>query len=149
RQAEPTPNTTNDKNYSTNGVVDSLGTDGAVAVIRRYYTAINNHTYRLAYKLWGDDGAASKQTFTSFKNGYLSTDTVEVIVGQPGRIEGAAGSRYIEIPVSLKAITKDGAVQHFAGQYVLRRTVVDGSTPEQRRWHLYSAHLSQADKQHP
>lgn len=136
------------KEHDGDAAIDSLGADGAVAVIQRYYTAINKHEYGRAYELWGNDGAASNQTLASFKNGYLNTDTVEVIIGKPGRIEGAAGSRYIEIPVTLKAVTNKGAVQHFAGHYVLRRTVVDGSTPEQRRWHLYSAHLSQENKQH-
>lgn len=125
---------------------DSLGQDGAVAVIQRYYAAVNSHKYKMAYELWGNKGAASKQTFASFKNGYLNTDAVEVTIGKPGRIEGAAGSRYIRIPIKLKAITNKGVVQRFAGNYVLRRTVVDGSSAEQRKWHLYSSHLLQSRK---
>lgn len=135
------------KNQNTTTSFDSLGADGAIAVIRRYYDAINKHHYRQAYHLWGNNGAASKQTFASFKRGYQNTDTVTLTVGKPDRIEGAAGSRYIRIPVKLTATTKKDAVQRFEGKYVLRRTVVDGSTAEQSKWHIYSAHLVREKKQ--
>jgi hypothetical protein len=65
-----------------------------------------------------------------------------VEIGEPGRVVGAAGSRFVEIPVVVRATTEDGVEQRYSGSYVLRRTVVDGSTAEQRRWHLYSAHLT-------
>ncbi|HEY9827993.1 MAG TPA: hypothetical protein V6D19_21355, partial [Stenomitos sp.] len=50
---------------------------------------------------------------------------------------------YIEIPVTVTAVTTDGTSQRFRGSYVLRRVNdVPGSTPEQRKWHLYSANLT-------
>ena len=68
---------------------------------------------------------------------------MSVTTSAPGRIEGAAGSRYVEVPVVVQATTRSGQHQRFEGQYMLRRSVVDGSTPEQRRWHLYDAQLVQ------
>ena len=62
-------------------------------------------------------------------------------MGEPGRIEGAAGSRYIRIPVEVRATTADGAAQCFRGSYTLRRGVVPGATEEVRRWRIYSAEL--------
>jgi hypothetical protein len=58
-------------------------------------------------------------------------------------MEGAAGSRYITIPVTIRAKLKNGKEQNFAGEYVLRRSVVDGATAEQRAWRIYSANINQ------
>jgi hypothetical protein len=40
-------------------------------------------------------------------------------------------------------VLRNGTHQHFVGTYTVRRAMVDGATPEQRRWHIYSAHLQQ------
>jgi hypothetical protein len=64
---------------------------------------------------------------------------VTVRTGEPGRIEGSAGSRFIEIPVTIEARTTADSTQRFAGTYALRRAVVDGASEAQRRWHIYSA----------
>ena len=61
------------------------------------------------------------------------------MLGAPGRIEGAAGSRYITIPIVIDAVTTDGVQQHFAGSIVLRRVVVPGAKSEERSWRIYSA----------
>ncbi len=128
---------------------DSLGPAGAVAVIRRYYDAINQGHYRRAFLLWENDGSASGQTLEAFRKGYSGTRSVIATIGTPGRIEGAAGSRYIDIPIFLKATTRTGETQYFTGKYVLRRVVVDGATHEQRRWHIYSASISQKQPPSP
>lgn len=113
-------------------------------VIRRYYAAIDARDYRRAYELWGDGGASSGQSFAEFSAGFANTTGVEVEVGEVGRVEGAAGSRYVDVPVVVRATTTGGATQRFEGSYTLRRTVVDGSTPAQRRWHIDSAKLARA-----
>jgi hypothetical protein len=43
----------------------------------------------------------------------------------------------------VEAITTTGAKQRFEGSYTLRRSVVDGATPEQRAWRIYRASLHQ------
>jgi hypothetical protein len=43
------------------------------------------------------------------------------------------------VPVVIYAVTNRGDEQRFDGRYVLRRSVVDGASAEQRRWHIYSA----------
>jgi hypothetical protein len=110
-------------------------------VIRGYYAAINAKDYRRAYGLWGNGGTASGQSFDSFAAGFARTANVAVEIGDPGRVEGAAGSRYVEIPVVVRATTDDGDSQRFSGSYTLRRSVVDGATAAQRRWHIDSASL--------
>ena len=113
-----------------------------VAVIKTYYAAISARKFRQAYGLWGDNGAESGQTFGEFTAGFKETESVAVKVGQPGRVEGAVGSRYVTIPVTISALTTGGQAQRFTGSYTLRRTVVDGATAKQRRWHLFSADIT-------
>ena len=119
----------------------SPDTTDPAAAIRRYYDAISHHDYRTAYLVWGDSGRASGQSFDAFRDGFAGTDSVRVTIGEAGRIEGAAGSRFTDVPVTVDAWTSSGQVQHFTGRYTLRRVVVDGATAEQRRWHFYSAEL--------
>lgn len=116
----------------------------AIQVIRDYYSAIARQDYKQAYSVWDGNGAASKQSFDQFKQGFANTTSVAVEVGKPGRPDPGAGSTYIQIPVTITAIATDGTPQRFQGSYVLRRVNdVPGSTPEQRKWHLYSARITQ------
>jgi hypothetical protein len=117
-------------------------TAAAIAIIEQYYAAINSGEYRRAYSFWSDSGAASGLSFEEFTEGFAETAEVHVEVGAPGRIEGAAGSRYVTLPVVITAVTADGARQSFAGTYTLRRGVVDGATAEQRSWRIHSADIA-------
>jgi hypothetical protein len=112
------------------------------AVIISYYDDIDARNFDAAYALWASKGAASKQSLEQFRNGFSQTASVKVRVGEPGRIEGAAGSRYVDIPVTVESTLKSGARQTFSGTYTLRRAVVDGATAEQRSWRIYSATIS-------
>jgi hypothetical protein len=49
----------------------------------------------------------------------------------------------VTVPVVVTAVTRDGQEQRYEGTYDLRRTVVDGATEAQQRWHFYSAALTQ------
>jgi hypothetical protein len=113
----------------------------AVDVIRYYYEAIGRQLYDTAYGLWGQGGKASGQTRSEFAAGFAQTASVRASIGDSVRLEGAAGSQYATVPVTVDAVLNDGARQHFEGFYTLRRAIVDGATPEERRWHIYSAHL--------
>lgn len=115
--------------------------EAAVAAIRSYYTAINALDYASAYALWSDGGRASGQTPEQFAAGFAQTSTVMVDIGAPGPIDAAAGSRYIEVPVSLRAQQADGSIRRYEGRYVLRAAVVDGASQAQRAWHIASADL--------
>lgn len=119
------------------------GPDGAVAVVHSYYDAIAAHAFERAYRYWGDSGPPG-QSLEDFARGFASTSTVRVITGSPSRIDPAAGSRYIEVPVEIIAKTTSGEEQHFIGKYILRRTVVDGASPAQRRWHFTRAEIREA-----
>lgn len=117
--------------------------DDAVAVIRSYYEAINSGDFDRAYALWSDGGRSSGKSPQQFATGFADTTGVSVEMQTPGNVDAAAGSRYIEVPVTITATHRDGSQHRFAGKYVLRRAVVDGATPEQRQWRIASADLGE------
>jgi hypothetical protein len=113
----------------------------AEEVVRAYYAAINARDYQRAYEAWADDGPPGRPTVQAFAAGFAVTDSVQAVLGAPGRIEGAAGSRYVTIPVRIRAFHHGGGVREYAGSYTVRQSVVPGSDAAARRWHLYSASL--------
>ncbi len=125
------------------GPADEAATDpaAAAAVVQRYYDAIAARDYADAYALWSGAGTASGQTRDEFAAGFAQTESVDVELGAPSHPEGAAGSVYVEVPVVVRARTFDGRAQRFAGTYTLRRSTVDGATPEQRAWHIHAARV--------
>jgi hypothetical protein len=113
---------------------------GAVALVQEHYRKINERKFQEAYADWGDSGRASGKTFVEFLNGYVQTERVEVTPGEPGRIEGAAGSRYVTVPVRLSAHMVGGGEQDYAGTYTLRYSVIEGAKPRWR-WVLYKGEI--------
>lgn len=112
----------------------------AAAKIHEYYAAIAARDYERAYRCWGSSGPPG-QSLESFAAGFADTKSVEVKTGAPSRIEGAAGSQYVEVPVTIVAKTTTGQTQRFTGHYTLRRAMVDGAPPSDRQWHLYRAEI--------
>lgn len=114
--------------------------DAASRVVRDYYAAVSRHDYRSAYALWH-----GRQSYRQFRRGYAQTLRATVTPIPPFESEGAAGSVYAEIKVRVDAVLRSGRRQHFVGSYTPRRVNdIPGSTAEQRRWHIESAHLSPA-----
>jgi hypothetical protein len=120
--------------------------EAALTVLQEYYAAINGRDYERAYRYWSGDGSASGQSLEQFTKGFADTAAVEIRTGTPGRVDPAAGSRYVEIPIELTATTTAGKTQRFRGHYVLRRSVVDGATAEQRQWRIASAKISRVTR---
>jgi len=117
--------------------------EAAAAVVQRYYRALDARDYGTAWQQWGDDGRPG-HSYDKFRQGYAKTRSVRVTLGPLGAVEGAAGSSYASIPVTVNARLADGTRQIFTGSYRLRRVNdVDGASAEQRRWHLDNAKLQQ------
>ncbi|MEC3950301.1 hypothetical protein [Sphingobium sp. HWE2-09] len=113
----------------------------AVAVVQRYYSAINARDYGTAWTQWGDDGPPN-QTLEKFQAGFAGTRSTRVTIGslEPG--DGGAGSIYQTVPVTVDSQLADGTRQRFVGDYVVRRVNdVDGATASQLRWHIGQAKL--------
>lgn len=113
----------------------------AAAVVERYYSALTARDYATAWQQWGPNGRPG-QSFAQFEAGFARTRASTVKTGTLPPSEGAAGSIYQTVPVTVDATLDDGTRQRFVGSYGVRRVNgVDGATPEQLRWHLASARL--------
>jgi membrane-bound inhibitor of C-type lysozyme len=117
---------------------------GAANVVQIYFASIEGGKYAAARALWGNNGDDSKLSPAAFAASFAKYKEYHANIGGPGEVEGAAGSRYVSVPVQVYARLKDGRPDYQTGTVVLRRTVVDGSTPEQRKWHIYSVDLKPA-----
>jgi hypothetical protein len=110
----------------------------AIQLIRNYYRWINQKNYAGAFGIWEkreDGNAINGQSFEKFESGFSDTASVSVEIGEPGEIEGAAGSNYIEIPVVISAMTISGQAQKFAGTYSMRSS----NMADDKSWYIYSA----------
>lgn len=117
------------------------GAAEAVAVVKAYYDSISAGSYGSAYTLWSGNGSASGQSPQQFANSFAGVSGMSVEILTPGRIDAAAGSRYIEVPVAVRTTRADGSVHRYAGAYTLRRAVVDGASAEQQAWRIASADI--------
>jgi hypothetical protein len=118
---------------------------GAANVVQTYYALIADRDYSQAWRLWGDEGKASGQQEAAFARSFDQYTSYNANVGAPGRIEGAAGSRYVEVPVQVYGQLKSGEAVNLIGTVGLKRTAeVSGSTPEQRAWRIAAAELKPA-----
>lgn len=117
------------------------GAAEAVALVRTYFNAINGGRFEVAHALWADAGRASGQSPAQFADSFGGTTGLDVDVLEPGRIDPAAGSRYIEVPVAYTATAADGSRRRFVGAYTLRHSVADGAGPEADQWRIASADL--------
>lgn len=120
---------------------DQPGASEAAAVVRQYYAALDNGDFAQAFGLWSDGGAASERSPQQFADSFSGTASRTVEILQPGRINAAAGSRYIEVPVAIQEVRRDGSVLRQVGAYTLRRAVAEGADAGQRAWRISSADL--------
>jgi hypothetical protein len=117
--------------------------ESAVELLRSHYRKINDKHFEDAFKDWEGEGKASGKSLAAFINGYVQTPRVEVTPGTPSPIEGAAGSRFITVPVHVTAYKVGGYKTEYSGQYVLRYSVVEGAKPRYQ-WRIYSQKLERA-----
>jgi len=113
--------------------------DDASAVVRGYYAALVAHDLARAHAYWAQGVRPAAEPGVEPETTGLAVD-----VGAPGRMDAAAGSRYVRIPVALTRTLRDGSTARSTGMVTLRRSVVDGATPEQRAWRITAADLAAA-----
>ncbi|NYT41236.1 MliC family protein [Sphingomonas sp. R-74633] len=112
---------------------------GAANVVQTYYALLGEGKYGQAYALWGAGAAGMSRE--AFAASFAKYRDYHAEVGAPSAIEGAAGSRYVTVPVRAYGNLKAGGPFNMRGSVTLRRAVVDGATPEQRRWHISGSDL--------
>ena len=114
------------------GPIDPKSAEAAGQVVQHYGALIEQRRFAEARALWGDPTSATQ--FESRLKGYSE---VHLEIGNPGDMEGAAGSIYITVPAIFYGETKANQPFRCPGEVTLRRVNdVPGSTEEQRRWHI-------------
>ena len=117
--------------------VDPKSAKSALAVLVGYASLLEQGHIADTRRLWteGSDTSVVEAQLGEFER-------LKVKIGDPGQMEGAAGSSYIDVPLQLTGRTKSGEAVALAGTATLRRVNdVPGSTELQRRWHIYRVDL--------
>ena len=112
-------------------------------VVERYYAAIERGDFQTAYRSWDGDGQASGKGFGPFRQGFAATAHSRVITGTPVNGDAGMSQRWVDVPVNVYAVLKNGRRQHFRGRYTLHRVVEGTGAPtSQTRWHIARARLT-------
>jgi len=118
---------------------------GAADVVQSYFALLESGRRAEARALWGGGGADSGRGPGRFNAAYAAYAEYHGQVGAPGAMEGAAGSSFVEVPVSVYGRRAGGQAFQERGTIMLRRVNdVPGSTPEQRRWHIIQSTVQPA-----
>lgn len=115
------------------------GEPGARKVLLDFTRALRFEDFDRAYAILGD-AARQSMTYDEFRAMFDGMDGITVSTPM-GRMEGAAGSLYYEVPTTITA--RNGT--RLTGTTVLRRVNdVPGATAEQLRWHIESFQVEPA-----
>lgn len=114
---------------------------GARALLLSWGRAIELKEYTQAYRMMGEAGT-QRWTLDEFRA--IFADLGEITVALPnGTMEGAAGSSYYSLDVTITAPDKDGRPIRIEGPLVLRRVNdVAGASEASLRWHFESIDLA-------
>jgi hypothetical protein len=113
-------------------VVDPKSSEAAEQLVRAFAKLLQERKFDQAFMLMGA-GAPPRR---DFDRQFARLSSLSATVGKAGDQEGAAGSIYLSVPLSLSADT-DGKHITRSGSVILRRVNdVPGSTEAQRRWHI-------------
>ena len=106
-------------------------------VLDSYYEAINAGSYKFAYLLWDQSGAASGRDFDAFSEGFQRVKSANVVFSSTGEAEGF---RYFKQPVTIRVENTTGEVKTFSGEYTLRQPIKNNVS---ETWHIYNVSYQQ------
>jgi hypothetical protein len=113
-------------------------------MVARFGGLLHQHDFKAAYALWGPNPTIDEKSFEKQFDGYR---TIDAAIGKIGPTEGAAGSLYSIVQLTLSGNRKDGSPYAITGPVTLRRVNdVPGSTAAQRQWHIEKMELTASAK---
>jgi hypothetical protein len=112
--------------------VDPKSTDAARALVATLADLLNQRKFDQAYMLLGPNAPPR----TDFDRHFSSFSELKVSVGKSGDQEGAAGSIYLSVPVTIAGVSNGQRVNRSATVMLRRANDIPGSTEAQRRWHI-------------
>lgn len=107
----------------------------AARVVETYFALVESGRGAEAVRLRRDGQVFDVRPFTR----------LNAQVGGPGRVEAAAGSLFVDVPIVLYGRLVSGAEYHASGKATLRRVNdVPGATPEQLEWRIETIEVKTA-----
>jgi len=112
--------------------LDPKSSDAAVRLVKGFARLLNEHKFDEAYMLLGPVAAPRPE----FDKRFSHYSDLAVSVGAPGDQEGAAGSIYLSVPLTVSGGAGGERTTRSATAIMRRVNDVPGSTEAQRRWHI-------------
>ncbi len=117
---------------------------GANRVLVRWAAAVERRDWAAARREWSQAGDASVPSEQDMARAFEDFAQIDVAPGQ-GRIEGAAGSIFYQVPVTITGTTRAGEPYRLEGPVTLRRANdVPGASAEALSWHISRSELKPA-----
>lgn len=111
------------------------GGQAAARVVETYFALVESGRSAEAAKLRRDGQVYDVRPFAR----------LNALIGGPQRVEGAAGSLYVDVPVVLYGRYAAGGEYHASGKATLRRANdTPGATAEQREWRIENIEVKTA-----
>jgi hypothetical protein len=112
--------------------VDPKSGDAATELVQSFVGLLNRRKFDEAYMLLGPNA----QPRSEFDRSWAQTANLHVTVGKPGDQEGAAGSIYLSVPLTVSGTEGGRHVSRSATAILRRVNDVPGSTEAQRHWYI-------------
>lgn len=115
--------------------VDVTSPEAAKRLVQEFAFLLEHRRFGEAYDIINGPSLDWKRS--EFIGEFSVMENLRTEVGPPSRPEGAAGSVYVSVPVSVSGRLQNGQIVKDAYLATLRRVNdVPGSTEAQRRWHI-------------
>ena len=112
--------------------VDPKSTQAAVELVQSFADLLNQQKLNEAYMLLGSNAPPRN----AFDGTWEQISQLSVKVGTPGDQEGAAGSIYLSVPLTVSGTEGGKGIERSATAILRRVNDVPGSTEAQRHWHI-------------
>jgi hypothetical protein len=112
--------------------IDPKSKEAASDLVHGFVAALNDRQFGEAWMLLGH-GAPPR---AEFERRFARYSDLDVTAGTPGDQEGAAGSIYLSVPLTISGSVSGRHASESATAVLRRVNDVPGSTEEQRHWHI-------------
>ncbi len=121
--------------------IDPRSSEAAELLVGGFVNLLNQGRFGDAYMLLGPGALPRAQ----FETDFASFSNLKVKADAPNDQEGAAGSIYLSIPLTISGRLSGRDVKRHATAIARRVNDVPGSTEAQRRWHIERIDWNRAD----